>query len=123
MITLSYLKSHWKDILRFCSFHGLGISELLPGVLTSQKQGTGDEDAGSPFVPPTRHVQKHPPALPCAPLFREQSPFRARPTTLQLAVGITVFTDKAARQNWKGVPGLCFGAGAQYLPVLTLGDF
>lgn len=59
MITLSYLKSHWKDILRFCSFHGLGISDLIQRVLTFQKQGTGDQATVSPFAPPPQHLQKH----------------------------------------------------------------
>lgn len=56
MITLSYLKSHWKDILHFCSFHGLGISELIQGVLTCQKRGWGDQATGSSLcLSPNRH--------------------------------------------------------------------
>lgn len=64
MITLSDLKSHWKDILRFCSFHGLGINELILGVLAFQKQGTGGWSSHSiSFCSPTPTLGK--PA--CAP--------------------------------------------------------
>lgn len=58
MITLSSLKSHWKDILRVCSFHGLGVSELVQGVLTFQKTRHGDQAPGPPLASP-HHLQKH----------------------------------------------------------------
>lgn len=63
MITLSYLKSHWKDILRFCSFHGLGIGELIQGVLTFQNQGKGDK-LQARFCPRPTWPHTHPPPPP-----------------------------------------------------------
>lgn len=74
MITLSDLKSHWKDILRFCSFHGLGINELIQGVLAFQKQGMGGWSSHSiSFCSPTPSLEKHAgaPAL----LYSGSSPF------------------------------------------------
>lgn len=72
MITLSYFKSHWKDILRFCSFHGLGIGELIQGVLTFQNQGMGGK-LQVPFCP--RPTRPHPPPPPHTHLQKHTSTF------------------------------------------------
>lgn len=45
--------------MRFCSFHGLGINELIRGVLTFQKQGTGYQATLSSFTPQAQPLQKH----------------------------------------------------------------
>lgn len=77
--------------MRFCSLLGLGINELIQGVLTFQKQGTGDQATVSPFAP--QPLQKHT-SVHLHPLFRKQSCLKSLQTELQSALYITFFKNK-----------------------------
>lgn len=101
MITLSSLKSHWKDILRFCSFHGLSISELIQGVNFSENKAWVIRLQGLPLPLSHPNICRNTYPGTHILLLRKQSYFRSWPMEHQMTLCIMFFHNQASTVKLK----------------------